>query len=416
MNGPAFCTCAKPTTISSCKSDSKQASQILIARWQCRRRPHSFSSSPSSRRLRYKASVRDGTKNQPVYLPSERSDSLPLFLVPFTTLYILCAKAFRQPAISNPLLRSSACFSSTRPSYSFLPGALNELLCYVNTIFLSILDSPGGVVVADQFARLVFPLCAIISYESFRYQEEEEAQRPDTGGGWTKPGFLAIRGGSVLAFSQLVTGAIGMPIYFAAASSARQRSLVKGKKEKRPSPEAVWTVLISSLVGYLLPAYYVARSEWSYGSLGIWQLYPLYVILLNNILPPLIRSVLPPGASAVKPIAIIQFLSIYLSATAHISLINAKLPWSSIFLYAPTTAGSLAQESHAFFTWDYLLVALASISYVATLYRGNVLVAGAATTALSCLAGPGAGVAAVWANREMNLEEDGKAKVIGADY
>lgn len=287
------------------------------------------------------------------------------------------------PHISDPTASGPRCFEAINATkYDFLNQTSNEILCVFNRVFQALKLSQPAALLAGQFGALCYPVVVIFGYESFR-----------------QTGFLARRAHFFLLLSQLATAAGIFPLYYAIVAYTR----TPASMARRPTAPQTWSVLLASIIGYLGPTYYLAKQEWSYESLSIWQIYPVYVMVLNAILPFVLRPFFK-NTSPLIPIYLILAISIYLSAKAHFEMLASGIAFQDVFLFF-SQPESLAHDAHRLFLFDFLMSTLASWSFV-------VLTFDSATPehkfgyawmlmVLVNMVGPGGALASVWALREI---------------
>lgn len=287
------------------------------------------------------------------------------------------------PHIRDPAFAGPRCLQGINAvKYDFLAQPVNEVLCVFNRVFQALTLSPPAVLLAGQFAALCYPVVVIFTYESFR-----------------QTGFLARRGHLFLLLSQLVTAAGTFPLYYAIVAYTRTAKTMA----RRPTAPQTWSILLASILGFLGPTYYLSKQAWSYDSLSIWQIYPVYVMALNTILPFILRPFLK-NTSPLIPIYLILAISIYISAKAHFEMLASGIAFQDVFLLFSQPA-SLAHDAHRLFLVDFLTSTIASWSFV-------VLTFDSATPehkfgyawmlmVLVNMVGPGGALAIVWALREI---------------
>lgn len=146
--------------------------------------------------------------------------------------------------------------------YGFLPNIVNELLCYYNYGFSQLPLKSESLVLANSFAWFGLPTIVLLQLEAGRATSR-----------------LARSVNTYLLAAQVFTGACCLPLYLAALSSTS-----KGH-HARLMPEAVYTALVSAILGYGIPTYNIYAQDWSYGTLSLWQIYPVFVMALQAALP-----------------------------------------------------------------------------------------------------------------------------------
>ena len=245
---------------------------------------------------------------------------------------------------ADPNLSGGRCLvASPTKSYDFLPIQLDDLLCRINTIFQALTRSPAAQQVAGQFGPFVYIASGIVAYESFK-----------------QPSFLARRGLPILMVAQVVSAGGTLPFYFALLASSRWTH--KARQGDQIRPDQVWSILIALIVGYILPARNLVKTGWSYDALSIWQIFPIYMIIITTILPFILRPFLKNTPSA-NPIYILATLGVYLSADGHYRMLASGIDFRDVAMIFPQPAG-LTRDAHFFFLADYLFCIIAVGSHV----------------------------------------------------
>jgi hypothetical protein len=208
-------------------------------------------------------------------------------------------------------------------------------------IFQALKESHAARLLTGQFAACVYVAVVIFSYESFRQKS-----------------FLARRGQIFLLLSQLATAAGCFPMYCAVVAYSRSAATMA----RRPTAPQVWSVLLSSILGFLVPTYYMGKQGWSYDALSLWQIYPVYVIILNAILPTLLKPIFKKTSPSI-PIYIILALSIYLSARAHFEMLTSGVDFRDVMLIFKQPQ-NLTTDAHRLFLFDFITSTLALMCFV----------------------------------------------------
>lgn len=247
------------------------------------------------------------------------------------------------------------------------------MCCVLNTVFINIHANKATGPLLGVFAAVFVPACLIVTYDSFR------------------PGARNIGrlGSPFLLLGQVVTAGVALPLYYTLYTAT-------SGTVARPRPEYVWTALLSTLAGMLVPSVWMSESGWSYRALAIWQPFPVYMFVLNLILPPVIRAFRPKSASI--PIVIATILCTAISAKSHVEAINSSIPFAKAFLPAFEGVG-LGKAGHALFAADCAAVVVTIGS--ALVYGSNAPVKVLLLLVGTAVAGPGAAITGVWAWNEL---------------
>lgn len=351
----------------------------------------------------------------------------------------------RLPAFSTPLLQAPACLAQPlSKTYELLPPGLNDLLCTINTVFFSAGATAGGRAFMSYFGGLFVAATLVAVYESFRPSSRRSASKNANG---AAEGFgmhlgLAQLATPALALGQIITAGVALPIYYAAAIWStpkfwRQHThkvdlgdevfLPREERHNRkphthgaqynaniPRSSFLYTTVISTLVGLVLPSLWMAKSplEGKYDATSLWQPFPLYMLTINLLLPPLLRRSFS-HVGPMRGVLLIAALGIAVSLKSHIELVTHldTVPLKSVFLHwrdkSLWNPEALDSASHLLLLVDFFFVFLTTgAKVVLTLAKKSGNVAGGTikyTLALivgSAVAGPGAAIMAIWAYGE----------------
>jgi len=329
-----------------------------------------------------------------VHVHSAKPSHIVFFLaLAAVSTFFIHGIAFRQKAISDPALQDARCLRGPFPvTYDFLSPALNNLLCYICTTFKAVSFKPESLLGADGFARWGFACAAILGAESAR-----------TGQPW-----IVRRANWFLLAAQLVTGAVMLPLYFVATS------IYASKHNPPKAPilaERAWAALFAALGGFVLPSYFVQASGWSYQTLAIWQLFPIYLSVLQTVLAPLLAPFVRRTGSSV-PIILIGLIGVALSCPAHFAMLTGDIPLQKIFWPFWENAEGLPDEAHRFFIWDFAGCVIALSSYLVLAYgghgTGSKIGSLVVLAILTALVGPGGAAAVFWSGTVVFAPETGK--------
>lgn len=285
----------------------------------------------------------------------------------------------------------------TCPLYP-LPRFLNSTLCFLNTIFIAIKAQPSSAPLLGAFASIFIPATLICTYDSFR-------PRPSALG-------LGRLASAFLLLGQCVTAGLAMPLYYACYfASPRPGRQTAGE---RPGTEYAWTALLSTVLGMLVPSLIMDRAGWSYGALALWQPFPVYMLILNLVLPPVLRALgvgsspsspsssgapssSPAGSPRLPatPILIGATISTALSLKEHFGLLTSRSIRAA--LLPPFRGQGFGAAGHALFAGDcgfiYLTMALRLVLALPREKRGKAV---GALVVGTVVGGPGAALAGLW--------------------
>lgn len=315
------------------------------------------------------------------------------------------------------VLSTDACYLQPGfAKYPILGDALNQINCSLNTIFQAAAHGPKEAQLQMTiFGTLLLSCIAITVYESFR---------PIHRRGNAFAGLIA-RATSLFGFlGQRFTAGFTTPLQlaFTAWSTSSGLSATTLEREQDmvelfvPEPEHVWSTFFS-LFGYLVPTIYCKIHKMDYPSLTIWQPFPLYVLAINIVLPPILRAIRPSRLFGVLAIAGLCTLA---SAKTHFELIgnvrSGAVDLRDVFVArspGPVKANSLSYAAQTLFVVDYLAVfatlfltvIFAEVSHFSSA-TGRLI----RLIVLTAVAGPGAAFILIWASREvflvMNLDKE----------
>lgn len=269
--------------------------------------------------------------------------------------------------------------------YDFLPDGLNGALCgFCSSMQKMAIESIQARFALAYFSQLFFASFIILGYE---------AARPGNGF-WTRRGLW------YMMLGQVMSAAAALPLFGALAGPSRNASPLQANA--RPAAHKIWSVLISTLVGFYIPTARTTSTKWSHDALALWQIHPLFVIGLNFVLAPVLSLFLS-RTSAVYPIYATVAVAVYLSASDHFEAIVSRTHFKDIF-FPFDTQTNVVDDFHRFFVIDYAIALLALVVLVLSGPRtiGQKFGLTAAFVGISAALGPAAGVIAVWAWQELN--------------
>lgn len=346
-------------------------------------------------------------------------------------------------SIQPNLLDAPQCLEQPVARRYPIADGLNDLLCKLNTAFSSAIAAPAGGPFMQYFGGLMVAAVLVTVYEGFRPSSRRSASKDAHG---NVEGFgmrLGVAQLSTIALlvGQVITAGIALPAYYACVSwstpkhwrrhqhkvdlgdevfflpeSARRKVRATFKHSVQynanvPRSSFLYTTLVATIAGFLVPSLWMelAPPTQTYDAQSIWQPYPLYMLAINVILPPLFRK----GFTAVSPrmgIFLIAALGILPSVKAQLTLwaqMQAGLRLADVFTLSPQQH-TLAAACHRLLATDFVLVTLAVGSKVLLalarrqragtarkVMYGVVLVAGA------LVVGPGASIMGMWTYSEL---------------
>lgn len=246
----------------------------------------------------------------------------------------------------------------------------------------------------QQFQPFYIIFSTIFLYEAFRRRS-----------------FLTRRGLLFLFLGQFIGAGIVGPLYFgvlALSSTPSSRKAASTSSVRRPKPEEGWSILISIILALILPTMQVRATDFSYDSLALWQFFPLYLMLLNLVLPSVLRPLVASTGPAV-PIYILPTVCVFFSARGHFAMLGSSIPVRDI-LMLPSLAthvgsGGVTTDVHRFLLFDFLFAALAALSHIVLcgkrLTSSRILGYIVAFVALTSSVGAGGALAVLWAYSEI---------------
>lgn len=289
------------------------------------------------------------------------------------------------PEVRKQLLLGSACFADPDAQwYTFLPGWLNHVACTITTLFIAIYRSPNVGPMLGLFASVFVPATFIVTYDSFR---------PATR---AKGAALSRLGSVFLLLAQFVTAGVSLPLYYTLYLLS-----TGGAPTGRPRPEYIWTALLSMVLGMLVPSLVMDTAQWSYASVAAWQAFPVFMLVLNLVLPKLLRKVIKPSSRPVAPVLIAAFVCTVVSIREHHGLVFGPSPIADSLL--PAFKGrDRGQAGHALFAVDLAFAGVTMASIIALALRASSAPMGLFSSATLLLVGtvvlgPGAATMLAWA-------------------
>lgn len=269
--------------------------------------------------------------------------------------------------------------------YDFLPAAVNGGLCgFCSSMQMMAIQSLPARLALDYFSQLFFASFIVLGYET---------SRPGIG-------FWARRGLWFMMAGQAISAAAALPLCFAVLAGSRNSAT--SALSARPPAYKVWSVLISTLIGFSIPTARTVSTKWSHDTLALWQIHPLFVIGLNAILAPVLGLFLG-NTSPVYPIYLMVALTVYFSASSHFEAIVSRTHFKDIFMPFYTQSNTV-DDFHRFFVIDYYIAVLALAVFALSSGRSSQQRLGltVAFAGISAALGPAAGIVAVWAWKELN--------------
>ncbi|KAL1411020.1 hypothetical protein Q8F55_001965 [Vanrija albida] len=319
--------------------------------------------------------------------------------------YAIRGVALQQPGFKGQTwIKTEKCFEQPGfKYYSFLSPTLNGINCVLNTVFLAgNAAGPEEKLLMGTFGGLYVTHVIQMVYESFR---------PRRGAGATQAKLASV----FALIGQLTTIAVASPIYFALVVFG-----AKPHGQWRPKTAYIYVTLVGFFIGGLLPSLWMQESNMDFDALSFWQPFPVYVNILNLVLPAVLVPLFA-KASATPPILIITALCLYPSLKGHLQLLQSDIALRDVLVYylpkdwpagAPDNLGFIA---HLIFSADFTFTLVANFSWLLYNLRPKSLGAGLGYTAVLALltvaVGPGSASALVFAWNELLGPNSGPAPV-----
>lgn len=291
------------------------------------------------------------------------------------------------------------CSSSTLRYFQSFPGPLKRGLCTLYTAIQASPAQPAAYTLFSQLLRMGAIFMPIVALESHR-----------------QTSFWARRGiDFFLLLAQGLSGAVSIPLYFAAITSGNE---LAAELPKRLRPEQPWTIFVSTVIGYLLPMLYGVQTGWSNAATTNFLLFPIYYIALNRILPPILARL--NFLRSLDPKLLIRLTAIVaglLSVNGHALLLLSGISPKRIF-WPFVSEPSTTRDLHILLAHDYVFCLVALASFVILYCHGSKtrqekwrLLRGLLIQSL--LFGPTAAIANVWSDSfgEAELDSDGHSRV-----
>lgn len=183
-------------------------------------------------------------------------------------------------------METEACFAYLKgaQSYPWLPRYLNQMLCALNLIFDAGANGPKPpAVLLNTFGPLFMTAVAVATFESFR-----NVHRANKG----ISGVLARAASWFTLLGQRITAGFALPlqrvfISWSGRRSGRDAGDLEELRSRVPEAKYIWAAYVSLTLGMAIPTLFIQTEKFSYPALSIWQPFPLYVLALNIVLPPL---------------------------------------------------------------------------------------------------------------------------------
>jgi len=276
-------------------------------------------------------------------------------------------------------------------------------------------------------------------YEGFRPSSRRSASKDAYGNveGFGMRLGIAQLSTVALAVGQVITAGIALPAYYALVSWSTPKhwrrhhhkvdlgdevfflpdKVIKQVRDQYkhsvqhnanvPRSSFLYTTLISTIVGFLVPTFALraAPDYCKYHAFTAWQIFPFYMLVINIILPPLLRRSFTTVAP-MRGIVLVASLGIAISVRAQYALLTHDEPLKDVF--AINKYEHLSNAAHRLLVTDFVLVTLAAGSKVLlALARRTRAGTGGKTLyaivllASAAVAGPGAAIMLMWAYSEL---------------
>lgn len=354
--------------------------------------------------------------------------------------------ALSAAAFSSPLLYPPACLAQPLSVIYPIAPAFNDFICLLNTFFIAGTATPAGKAFLDYFGGLFVPAVLVAVYEGFRPSSRRSASSKAYG---NAEGFgmhlgLAQLSTFAITVGQVFMAGVALPLYYAFVSASTPNRwrhhhhkkdlgddvfLPKELREDQSEPHKhsvqynaniprssfVYTTLISTIVGMVLPSLYMSTAppELKYDALTIFHPFPVYMLLINIVLPPLLRRSFT-SVNPMRGIYLIAALGIAASLKSQYQLFtqHATVPITDVFMLNANrdflnNVEALGESCHLLFILDFVFVALATGSKVvlALARRARSGTVGRITYTIillagACVVGPGAAIMVMWAYSE----------------
>lgn len=311
--------------------------------------------------------------------------------------------------VQNPAKYLNICSPSSLADFNIVPLFARQAICtlYSGLQDLQMKQNEGAYTFVSQLVRIGPLLVTILSYESFRART-----------------FWRRRGASFyLILAQVLSGAVSVPLYFAnlcfgeveeteGSKGKKKASLIVEKKKKGISGEEAWSVFGSVTFGYLAPLAYGIYTHWSNRAITTFLCFPVYIMTINTLLPPILRGLTDGNPSVTPPLLMVTGLSTLPSLDGHIKLLFSGIPFNQIFWPSHTSRG-MTQDLHFLLLHDYTFVLVELVSYLfLNTYRSSTkrekVKAARLGLITSIIAGPVAALSLFWARKQLNVEDGSK--------
>lgn len=290
-------------------------------------------------------------------------------------------------------------------SYPWLGRFLNQMLCTINLIFDAGANGPKPpAVLLNTFGPLFMTAVAIATFESFR-----NVHRANKG----ISGLISRAASFFVLLGQRYTAGFALPLQRAFISWSGRRLTgdsgdVEELKARVPEAKYIWSTYIALTLGMAIPTLYMQIEKFSYEALSIWQPFPLYVLALNIILPPLFSWT----RNRYIPTVLLTALLVGASVRSNHELIKGiaagQINLREVFLLdMPKDTLTVSHGAHILFAIDMAAVFVLNTLIVLFGYGagiGGFIASAVPFAAATALLGPGGSFALFWGIKELGRQ------------
>lgn len=287
---------------------------------------------------------------------------------------------FKSVLAEKPEFHFPQCFLGDNRLYTkMFPKLIDPYVCATYEAIQQLPNHPAAESLIAQLIRFGVTFVGIVTFEGSRQTSF-----------WLKQSDL------YLFIAQATSGAVAIPVYFAAVQE-------DSRPRPKPSSEDAWASLIGVLVGFLGPIYYGTHTGWRGNALNLFLLYPMLIWVVRSltraVLRPLVRD-----QSHKLPLLLQALAGIVVSSGNQFALYrNFTLDQ----VLRPALGVDLVQDLHAMLLADFAITATALLSHVVLYSYGDTpmrvktgVISG--TILLSIIAGPGGAISIAWVYGELH--------------
>lgn len=234
------------------------------------------------------------------------------------------------------------CSPESASFFSRIPDNLRPYLCTLYTGIRDLRDNPGADALTSRLLCFGAIFNTVLLFESHR-----------------QTSWLGRRATSIFtSLAHLLSGAVSAPFYFANIYSDREK--LGERSERAVTAGEAWSVPLSVTFGYLVPLYMASKAEWSNTAITCILFFPLYLSVLNTILPRILRPRL--DGTSVRLAILCSMLISACTASYAPQLFFGRIPFREILwpYHAPPV---FVRDLHILLLHDYIFASIGFLIY-----------------------------------------------------